>query len=205
MLLLRAPFWILGTTFAKENEKSMKRFVLCLLILLVAAPTMVSQEIKWMTMNDALQAQKKKPKKIFLDAYTTWCGPCKMLDKNTFSNDDVIEFINKNYYPVKFNAEGTEEVNYRGMTFKNPGYDPARKGRNSQHDFARAMKITGYPSLVFFDEKGDLIGPIPGYRTPLQLELFLKMFAGEDYKEITSPEAFKEYSEAFENEFTVSN
>jgi thioredoxin-related protein len=183
----------------------MKKLVLSFIILLFAAPTVVSQEIKWMSMNEALEAQKKQPKKIFMDAYTTWCGPCKLLDKNTFSNEDVIEYINKHYYPVKFNAEGTEEITYRGTTFKNPNFDPNRRGRNSQHDFARAMKITGYPSLVFFDEKGNLIGPIPGYRTPHQLELFLKMFVGEDYKDINSPEAFKAYSETFENEFVVSN
>lgn len=182
----------------------MKKTVLIFLILF-AVPTLMAQEIKWMTINEALDAQKKHPKKIFLDAYTTWCGPCKLLDKNTFSNLDVIEYINKNYYPVKFNAEGAEEVSYRGMSFKNPNYDPNRRGRNSQHDFARAMKITGYPSLVFFDEKGNLIGPIPGYRTPLQLELFLKLFVEEDYKEINTPEAFKAYSESFKNEFAVSN
>lgn len=182
----------------------MKRFILTLLFLVGVISTGTSQEIKWMSMNDALEAQKKAPKKIFLDAYTVWCGPCKLLDKNTFSNKDVANYINKNYYPVKFNAEGTEEIKYREHTFTNPNYDPNRKGRNSQHDFARAMKITGYPSLVFFDEKGNLIGPIPGYRTPHQLELFLKLFVGEDYKKINTPEAFKEYQDSFKNEFQAS-
>ncbi|WP_029034206.1 thioredoxin family protein [Salinimicrobium terrae] len=183
----------------------MEKIILSIVILLFMAPAVVSQEIRWMTMNDALEAQKKKPKKIFLDAYTTWCGPCKLLDKNTFSNEDVIKYINKHYYPVKFNAEGVEVVNYREHTFTNPEYDPLRKGRNSTHQFARAMKITGYPSLVFFDEKGALIGPIPGYRNPHQLELFLKLFVDEDYKKINSPEAFQTYSAGFENEFKVSN
>lgn len=183
----------------------MKKTILSLLILLFTASGIVAQEIKWMSMNEALAAQKKKPKKIFMDAYTVWCGPCKLLDRNTFSNTDVIKYINKNYYPVKFDAEGTEVITYRGMTFKNPEFDPNQKGRNSTHEFARAMNITGYPSLVFFDEKGDLIGPIPGYRTPHQLELFLKLFVGEDYKKINSPEAFKAYSDEFENEFVLWN
>jgi thioredoxin-related protein len=183
----------------------MKKYLFLLVFFFVAGISGVAQEIKWMSMNEALAAQKKQPKKIFLDAYTVWCGPCKMLDKNTFTNKDVIKYINKYYYPVKFNAEGTEVVNYREYTFINPGHDANRKGRNSTHQFAQAMKVTGYPSLVFFDETGNLIGPIPGYRTPHQLELFLKLFAGEDYKKITTPEAFKEYSEAFENEFEVSN
>lgn len=124
-----------------------------------------AQEINWMSMNEALEAQKKEPKKIFMDAYTVWCGPCKMLDKNTFSNSDVIEYVNENYYPVKFNAEGNEEINFKGQVFKNPQYDPEKKKRrNSPHQLARAIQITGYPSLVFFDEEANLIAPVAGDR-----------------------------------------
>lgn len=181
------------------------RLILLSLFMFFLVPDIVAQEINWMTMNEALEAQKKEPRKIFMDAYTDWCGPCKMLDRNTFSNTDVASFINKHYYPVKFNAEGTEKVTYRNREFGNPQHDPNRRGRNSQHEFARAIKITAYPTLVFFDEKGELIGPIPGYRTPHQLELFLKLFLNEEYKEITTPQAFQEYSENFENEFEVAH
>ena len=161
-----------------------------------------AQEINWMSMNQALEAQKKEPKKIFMDAYTVWCGPCKMLDKNTFSNSDVIEYVNENYYPVKFNAEGNEEINFKGQVFKNPQYDPEKKKRrNSPHQLARAIQITGYPSLVFFDEEANLIAPVAGYRTPKQLELYLKLFAGDEYKKMTSKEAFAEYQENFEGSF----
>ena len=79
-----------------------------------------AQEIKWMSMNDALEAQKKEPKKIFMDVYTDWCGPCKLLDKKTFHNKDVVSYVNKNYYAVKFNAEGTEEIKYNDFTYTNP-------------------------------------------------------------------------------------
>ena len=47
------------------------------------------QEIKWMSMGDALEAQENKPKKIFMDVYTSWCGPCKILDKKTLLILDV--------------------------------------------------------------------------------------------------------------------
>ena len=178
----------------------MKRiFTLILLVFSISA--LQAQEIQWMSMNEALAAQKKQPKKIFMDAYTLWCGPCKMLDKNTFTNPDVIDYINKNFYPVKFNAEGNEEVTYKNKKFSNPGFDENRKGRNSTHEFTRALKVTGYPSLVFFDEEANLIGPIPGYRTPKQLEIYLKLFSGEDYKQITSQEAWKEYESQFESTF----
>ena len=41
-----------------------------------------------------------------MDIYTDWCGPCKLMDKNTFQNPDVAQYLNNNFYAVKFNAEG---------------------------------------------------------------------------------------------------
>lgn len=172
-----------------------------LLLLFLAFGSVNSQEINWMTMNEALAAQKKAPKKIFMDVYTTWCGPCKLLDKNTFTDKEVIEYVNKNYYAVKFNAEGTEEVNYQDFVYTNPNYDPARKGRNSQHLFAHALKVNAYPSVVFFKENGDLIQAVPGYRTPPQLEIFLKMIHSDDYLEITTAEAWEAYQKNFKPTF----
>ncbi|MGB2233736.1 MAG: thioredoxin family protein, partial [Flavobacteriaceae bacterium] len=101
------------------------------LILFFIGCTISSAQVNWMTMDEALAAQKSNPKKIIVDVYTSWCGPCKLLDKNTFGNAEVSAFINQNYYPVKFNAEGKEEVNYNGNRFENPRYDPNRKGRNA--------------------------------------------------------------------------
>lgn len=160
-----------------------------------------AQEIKWVSMNEALELQKKQPKKILMDAYTTWCGPCKMMDQKTFTNKDVVDYVNKHFYAVKFNAEGTEEVMYKDFNYTNPNYDPDRKGRNSQHFFANALKITGYPSLVFFDEDSNVIAPIMGYRTPEQLEIFLKMIAKNDYKELNTTEAWQEYEKNFKGTF----
>ena len=128
-----------------------------------------------------------------MDVYTSWCGPCKLLDKNTFGNKDVIKYVNKNYYPVKFNAEGTESVTYQDFTYTNPNYQEGRKGRNSQHLLAHALKITGYPTIVFFKENGDLIQPVVGYKTPEQIEIFLKMIANDDYLKLTTGEAWQEY------------
>ena len=69
-----------------------------------------AQEINWISFSDALEAQKTVPKKIFMDVYANWCGPCKLLDKHTFSNKDLIAYVNQNFYAVKFNGEGIEEI-----------------------------------------------------------------------------------------------
>lgn len=175
---------------------------LLLLILLFSTASIYAQEqIKWMSMNEALEAQKYDPKKIIMDVYTTWCGPCKLLDKNTFSNKDVIQFINDNYYPVKFNAEGPEEITFEDFTYTNPNYQPERKGRNATHFFADALRIPGYPSLVFFEENGKLIQAVPGYKTPKELEIYLKMIANDDYKALMTVEAWEDYQKKFKGEF----
>lgn len=177
----------------------MKKYLLFVLLLTITGVS--AQQINWMTMNDALAAQKRQPKKIFMDVYTTWCGPCKLLDKNTFSDKDVIEFINKNYYAVKFNAEGTEKITFQDFTYTNPNYQEGRKGRNATHFFADALKLRGYPSLVFFKEDGELIQAVPGYKTPQQLEIYLKMIANDDYKKLTTAEAWQKYQDNFKYTF----
>ncbi len=131
----------------------MKNIFLLLLLLTVGAVN--AQQVNWMSMEEALAAQKENPKKIFMDVYTTWCGPCKMLDKNTFSDKNVAEYLNKNFYPVKFNAEGNESITYQDFTYTNPNYQPDRKGRNSQHLLAHALKVNAYPTVVFFRENGE--------------------------------------------------
>ncbi len=179
----------------------MKKLLL-FVFLIFSVSAIQAQEIKWMSMNEALKAQKKNPKKIFVDAYTTWCGPCKMLDRNTFSNKDVIQYINKHFYAVKFNAEGNEVINFKDKVFKNPGYDPNKTGRNSVHEFTQAMGVSAYPTMVFFDENAGFLTPVRGYLTPQKLEIFLKIFATDDYKKVKTDEEWKKYQEEFEGTFS---
>lgn len=160
------------------------------------------QEINWISLNEALELQKKEPKKIMMDVYTSWCGPCKMLDKNTFQNVDVANYVNKNYYAVKFDAEGNSKVSYKGKTFENPNYDPKLANRrNGVHDLTRYLQVSAYPTVVFFDENSEVIAPIRGYQQPNQLELYLKMFYKDEHKNITTQEQFNTYYEAFKPEF----
>ncbi len=182
----------------------MKNGILMFIALIALNFTTNAQDTKinWMTMNEALDAQAKDPKKIMMDAYTDWCGPCKMLDKNTFQNPDVVKYVNKHYYAVKFNAEGEGDINYKGQDYSNPGYDKSKAGgRNAQHQLAQAFQITAYPTIMFFDEKGDPIAPLPGYKTPQQLELYLKLFLDNGHEKITSKEAWEAYQKDFKFEF----
>lgn len=181
----------------------MKRVLFTMLFALLVTVNIQAQEIKWVTLEEAVELQKKKPKKIIMDVYTNWCGPCKMLDRNTFGNKDVAKYINKNYYAVKFNGEGNEVINFKNKVYENPKYDPAKASRrNSSHELARFFSIRAYPTLVFLDEKAEFIAPISGYKTPQQLELYVKMFNKNEHMDLTTQDAFDTYYKAFSPEFS---
>ena len=143
-----------------------------------------AQQVNWMSIEKAQELQKTNPKNIIMDIYTDWCGPCKLMDKNTFQNQEVAKFLNDNFYAVKFNAEGNSVVNYKGKVYKNPGYKETKSARNSSHNFTRYLGVYGYPTIVFFDKNTNPIAPITGYLTPQQIEIYLNLFRLSHFKRI---------------------
>ena len=162
---------------------------------------MKDSKINWMTIEEAQEAMKKEPKKVMIDVYTSWCGPCKMLDKNTFSNSDLAAYVNEHYYAVKFNAESPEDVVFKGQTFSNPNYVPNKPGRNGVNEFSRALQVSAYPTVVFLDEELNMLMPLRGYRTPQQMEVFLKVFGSDKYKDFQSSEEWESYQKSFQPTF----
>ena len=160
-----------------------------------------AQQIEWMSLGEALKAQKINPKKIIMDVYTNWCGPCRLLDKKTFGNPDVSRYITQNFYAVKFNAEGDEEIFFYDKKYSNPNYNPDRKGRNSTHDFTIFLGIRGYPTIIFFSEEGDPIIPLTGFFNVKQIEPYLKMIKRGDYAVFKDSDDIEKYIENFSYKF----
>ncbi|MBL4651921.1 MAG: DUF255 domain-containing protein [Flavobacteriales bacterium] len=132
-------------------------------------------QIKWFTMEQAVKANETAPRKIFFDVYTQWCGWCKRMDATTFQHPQIIEYINENFYAVKFDAESKKEINVNGKKYANP---------NRTHEFALKMlqgKMS-YPSFVVYDETLNNIGIIPGFKSAKDFEPILNYFASNTYK-----------------------
>ncbi len=163
------------------------------------------QEIHWISVKDAFDAQKQDPKKILMDVYTPWCVPCKKMEKTTFINPDVVDYINENFYAVKFNAEGDESFYFKGREYSNPNYrHKVGAKRNTTHQFAGEMRVRSFPTILFFDDNGEVISPLSGYQDIYELEFFLKYIARNDYLTVNQPKTFNKYAENFNYEFRES-
>jgi len=158
-------------------------------------------EINWMTIDEAQEAMKKEPRKIMMDVYTKWCGPCKLMMKNTFTNKKLIKYVNENFYAVKFDAESPETITFKGQKFNNPDYVEGKGGRNGVHTFSRYLQIRAYPSIVYFDEDLNLLTTDVGYKTPKDVEKFLKFFKDDMHKVENPQEAWNKYSLEFKATF----
>ncbi len=160
----------------------MRNFII---VLLVAFSLNVQSQdkVKWLTFEEAIELSSKTPKPILMDLYTDWCGWCKRMDKTTYSNGVIAAYINKNFYPVKFDGEEKKDITFKGkvFTYKNPA--DGRRGRG-YHELAAAI-LKGnlsYPSTAFFDDKQQLIQVVPGYQTEKQFEKIIAFFNDDNYK-----------------------
>lgn len=182
----------------RTKYEKMKKLLFAFSLLI---STITFSQVNWMTMNQALEAQKKKPRNILIKFYADWCEPCKLMEKNTFAQPDIARYINENYYAVKFNAEGSEKVSFQNKDFNNPKFDPNKKStqRGVQHQFARYLNVTSYPTTVFMDEDGKMITGLVGYFEAVDVEPYLALIATKEYKKVKTQEEWINYRSKFKS------
>lgn len=140
----------------------------------------IYKEIHWLTLEQAVTLNSKKPRKICIDVYADWFGWCKSYENLTLNNPVIAKYINEHFYAVKFNAERKDTVKYRGKIYVNH----SRSGMSQTHNLTKKFlngKIS-YPSLVFLNEKMDIIETISGYMEPDELEVYLNYLGSNAYK-----------------------
>lgn len=122
----------------------MKRILFILFIANLSVGYVSAQGIQFETgaFSEALQKAKEQNKLVFMDIYTDWCGPCKRMSAEVFTQEKVGDFFNKNLINYKINAEKGEGI-----------------------ELAKKYKIKGYPTLLFLDGDGEIKLSLTGSQT----------------------------------------
>lgn len=178
------------------------KFILLAVVAMVAASTLLwadgnkkkknstskqastdSTEIHWMTLDQVQEAMKKEPKKVYMDIYTDWCGWCKVMEKKTFSNTNVIRYMNQKFYAVRLNAEQKDSIRFLGKMY---GFVPEYKANQLAVDILHGQM--SYPTSVIFEENFLQPQPVPGYLDVSNMEMILKYLGENTYKTVPFPD-----------------
>lgn len=130
----------------------MKYLLLLVFSFFLSLSLKAQDEIQWMKFEEAIAANTKQPKMILVDVYTDWCGWCKKMDKETFTDPKVVAHLKQNFYAVKLNAENTQrKFEFMGKTY-------------TEAEMAAAMRVRSYPNFVVIEPGLQNIAQLPGYR-----------------------------------------
>jgi len=140
----------------------MKRISIHIILLLMVLPAFVlAQKVDFVKGNweEINRKARKEGKFIFVDAYTDWCYWCKVQDKETFTNSDVAEILNKKFIPVKLNFEDSVNI-----------------------PLAMKFRVSSFPTILIFNKDGQLVKRIVGYTADPQ-EFIKKLQSALEIKE----------------------
>jgi thioredoxin-related protein len=168
----------------------MKNSILLIIVLILVNTGLVAQGvpskpadvpmIKWYSFEEGMKLAKKKKLPALVDIYTEWCGWCKKMDNETFQNQSVIEYVNKNFIAIKLNAEDKNPIKYLDKTYINP--NPSANRATHQLPGVLAKQRIGYPTYIYLDENGKTITLTQGYMQADDLLPFLKYIGSGSYK-----------------------
>ncbi len=168
------------------------KYIINFLLLLSLGLTSFAQsktaKINWLTVEEVQEKMKTEPRKVYVDVYTDWCHWCKVMDKKTFTNKDLIAYMNEKYYCIHFNAERRDSV-----TFNNKKYGLAENSKTNSLAIEWTRGQMSYPTSLFFDEGFVNPQPVPGYMEVPNMELISKYIAENKHK--TTP--FDKYKRTF--------
>lgn len=121
----------------------MKRFLSCIAAAVLCIAASAQTNFRNITYKEAIEAAKAEKKQVFMDFYTDWCGPCKMMTREVFPQKMVGDYMNKRFVCIKINAEKGDGV-----------------------ALADKYKIKAYPTFIVIDTTEKEIGRKMGSNSP---------------------------------------
>jgi len=128
-------------------------------------------EITWQTFDKGVELAKKEKKMMVLDIYTDWCHWCKVMDKDTYGNPEVVKYAQENLVMAKLNAETDEKFKFK-------------EGNYSGRQLSMMFGVEGFPSTIFLNSEGELITSVSGFIPADRFTLILKYLEGNWYEKM---------------------
>jgi thioredoxin-related protein len=143
--------------------------------------------ISWMSIGQVSERLQQERRPVLIDLYTTWCGWCKEMDKKTYSNKQVAQYLQDKFYTVKVDAETHDAISWGGRTYQfNSQY------RSNEFALYLTHGQLEFPTTIIIPPGGEPQA-IPGYMRPKELELLVKYFGEGAYKTL----GFDEFQRSF--------
>ncbi len=136
-------------------------------------------KIVWLPYDEGIAKAKAENKPILIDFTASWCGWCKKMDKETFSDPQVIQYISEKIVTVKVWGDDTTQAGM--VSFEGE--------RMTQKALTGTYGVRGFPTFWFLDPAAGKIGPAPGYKNKDSFMPLVEYVAGNHYK-TTSYENF---------------
>jgi len=169
----------------------MTRFTttLAVLLLLAAVPAAAQSAAEypedspnWLAMGDAVASAQNDGDIVLIHAYTTWCGWCRELDANTYTDDAVQAYLAEHFEVTRLDIESPESINFFG-------------GQVPMRELGEALDVRSTPTTVFMDSDGSYLTNAPSYMPPERFILVLR-YVQERAFEMMGFSAYAEMIEA---------
>ncbi len=121
------------------------------------------ESVNWVSLSEAQELTKDNPKTIFIDFSAEWCGWCKVMDKNTFSDATVAAYMNQNYYSVRLDYDSEEKLNFFGDEL-------------TARELGSKYKVPGLPTILLVTHDNKKSKTLVGYKKPEPFLAKLKSF-----------------------------
>ena len=125
-----------------------------------SAPAGATDGIRWYDYAEGRALMQSEGKKGFLNFWAEWCSYCEMMEKETFRNEAVVAYLNRNFVAIKVNSD---------------------KDTKKAADYG----VRGLPSTWFLSDKGERIGNRPGYIAPKEMLNLLKYVNTGSYEKMS--------------------
>ncbi len=169
--------------------------ILAAAVMICTQSVMAQQDaVKWLTFAEAEKLDSADHRPFLIDVYTDWCGWCKRMSAVTFNNQSIARYINKNFYPIRFDAETSDTIYFKNKEYKS-------NGKVNELAIKLLEGRLSYPTIVYIDRDTNTM-PIPGYMEPKAIEPILVYFA-ENVSRNSDPESFrKDFMLSYPNIYT---